>query len=731
MSAAHASEDSGTSRLISLKIDGFRGFNKGVTLDFDASAVLIHGPNGSGKTSVFDALQWLFTSEIPRLAPFGLRKTDQYLRNAFSVNGQAVVEAVFRLDNTLLRASRRGDHRASILEVESGDIRTSGNAAERMLASRLAPGSLPLGEVLHTSGLLQQDDLRQILKTKPDERYRQLMRLLGLEVLEQFEQFVRERKTSARSTLVKSQRAYDEAAQRYDAARELLETAELQLQRVTQPADVQATIDRALAPHPQAWRLPEAFPLDRLPDLALEMGRRRAIIVDLRRQLARLPFDFPEDRQSGQQVPEEQLRGARAVVADAQTRLAEARTRRDSAAQVNDSFATMTSAALRLLPDSHGPSPCPVCSSEIDPLSVKQSLTLRSAEGGELAAAGEALAIAQRQHQVATQLLDEIEEAHNRELERQAERRHFEHEFAELVRRIQSLGSADEFGVRAVAQSPVTGAFDSRDLATRRDVVDDYLATLESAAASVESALQLLSQQQAAVRLGVERQSAIPRQRESVSSLRQNLETASSIVDRDRKLATIASTLADGTMSANSAIFRQRFQILEPLMNDVYSRLDPHPAFTHLSFNVESFRAKQTASATVLDAERDISMNPMLIFSSAQANIVVLSAFLALGWAAGNGSLPFVMLDDPLQAMDDVNVLGFADLARHLRRDRQLILATHEARFADLLERKLSGVQQGEDTIIHEFVGWSRGGPEIETTRFAQSEGAAPRVLRA
>ncbi len=41
-------------------------------------------------------------------------------------------------------------------------------------------------EVMATSGLLQQDDLRLLLRTKPDERYRQLLRLLGLESIERF-----------------------------------------------------------------------------------------------------------------------------------------------------------------------------------------------------------------------------------------------------------------------------------------------------------------------------------------------------------------------------------------------------------------------------------------------------------------------------------------------------------------------------------------------------------------
>ncbi|MHB8246267.1 MAG: hypothetical protein ACYDGN_13120 [Acidimicrobiales bacterium] len=73
-----------------------------------------------------------------------------------------------------------------------------------------------------------------------------------------------------------------------------------------------------------------------------------------------------------------------------------------------------------------------------------------------------------------------------------------------------------------------------------------------------------------------------------------------------------------------------------------------------------------------------------------------------------------LLLDDPFQAMDDVNVLGFADVCRHLRMERQLILSTHERRFAELLERKLAPRIPGFRTIVHDFVGWERSGPVIK-----------------
>ncbi|RJS47448.1 AAA family ATPase [Nocardioides cavernaquae] len=718
------------SRLVTLAIEGFRGFNRRVELDFDASAVLLHGPNGSGKTSVFDAVQWLLTADIPRLAPFGLRRTDQYLRNAFSDVTQAHVSATFRTRTELIRVTRRGDLRSSLLEVEDSNGRVSGPVAEDRMRSHLAPGALPLAEVLHTSGLLQQDDLRQILKTKPDERYRQLMRLLGLEALEQFEQFVRERKTAARARLAGSERSYEEAVRKYESAVEQLETSELQVTRVAPPADIRAAIQQALLPH-NAWRFEVVQPdLDGLPELSLDIGRRRREISTLKQRLLSWPSRLPD----GQEASVGDLAAGRSAadreLADAVQALASAQQAQARAASEGDSLARLSAAALPLLPDAHASAQCPVCLSEIDPVAVRDSLTKRSHDGEALAVANDILRAAQVRHRAAVDRVADVESAEVAQEDREAQRSAWQQEVAEYRRLLDELTTPSISGFNVSRPHPGLHADTADGFQAMREEVGDYLAALDAGASAVEAALQILSQQQAATRLAIERQNALPRQRETVALLNSEIERMATVVERDRKHATASSSLADSTMSANSSIFRKRFQTLEPLMNDVYSRLDPHPAFTHLSFNVESFRSRPTASATVLDSERDISVNPMLIFSSAQANIVVLSAFLALGWAAGNGSLPFVMLDDPLQAMDDVNVLGFADLARHLRRDRQVILATHEARFADLLARKLSGVRPGETLLVHKFTGWSRGGPEIETSAFTPVD-EAPRVLTA
>jgi hypothetical protein len=99
---------------------------------------------------------------------------------------------------------------------------------------------------------------------------------------------------------------------------------------------------------------------------------------------------------------------------------------------------------------------------------------------------------------------------------------------------------------------------------------------------------------------------------------------------------------------------------------------------------------------------------------------------LALCLATGQGGLPFVLLDDPLQSMDDVNVLGFADLCRFVRESKQVIMSTHERRLAGLLERKLAPRTTNDRTVVIEFESWSRSGPQVSAREVREqvSDGA-------
>ena len=107
------------------------------------------------------------------------------------------------------------------------------------------------------------------------------------------------------------------------------------------------------------------------------------------------------------------------------------------------------------------------------------------------------------------------------------------------------------------------------------------------------------------------------------------------------------------------------------------------------------------------------SRQPVHVLSSSQTNALAVAVFLSFNLGLSALPLQVMMLDDPLQSLDEVNLLGLIDLLRRTKEDRQLILSTHDRRFGALLERKLRPVDENQRTLMVELDGWSRGGVNV------------------
>lgn len=65
-------------------------------------------------------------------------------------------------------------------------------------------------------------------------------------------------------------------------------------------------------------------------------------------------------------------------------------------------------------------------------------------------------------------------------------------------------------------------------------------------------------------------------------------------------------------------------------------------------------------------------------FSSGQLSALVLSFTLSLNKVYGNTGLGLILIDDPVQAMDEINMASLTELLRNEFDDKQIILSTHE-----------------------------------------------------
>jgi exonuclease SbcC len=110
------------------------------------------------------------------------------------------------------------------------------------------------------------------------------------------------------------------------------------------------------------------------------------------------------------------------------------------------------------------------------------------------------------------------------------------------------------------------------------------------------------------------------------------------------------------------------------------------------------------------------------MLSAGNLNTAALTLFLALHLSVAR-KLPWLILDDPVQSMDDVHISQFAALLRSVSKglDRQVILAVHDRALFDYLVLELSPAFQDDRLITVELSrttdGKSIAYPQILTFR--------------
>lgn len=685
-----------------LRIEAFRGFRDPQEFDLDASAIIVSGPNGTGKTSFFDAIQWCLIGSLERVASLRAKRTVEHIVNQYRLGERASVEMELVVGSQRLKVRRVGDHGASSLEVEPSDgTRVFGDEAQRTLTTLLLRDGGPgLELALNTTGLMQQDVMRAMLQAKPADRYRHVSTVLGLGALEEFEDATKQAAKDAAATAEAASIERIRAATLLKAAQERLELLGEQMTRRPSMDALRDEVDGLLSSLPSglsAPQLPQKVNSDDLVSLAAGAGEVAALLSGITSEVGRLENskrtlpDEPTDEAINAALVAAEL--AERMGAESKSALSVVKTTLTAVERASSDVARLAAAAIPQLTNV-----CPVCRQTIDRAEVEAELRLRADESSAVLDARSAVAAAES-------------------AERDA---HFGHESALAAHR-RLVGFREAWDLYRKAEASLTFRMTNlRDSVSGFRIGGREVTDLRDQIGSIELALvQLRSRLLAA--LDILGDSAfvadIARSRSEVESLTEALAARQQRADELLRRSARMKALAEATVQARVEVTEERFNAVQPLVADIFSRLDPHPAFKSIEFELDTYYKKGTTSPLVRDVVEGVSADPLVIFSTSQANIAALSYFLAMGWSAGDRALPFVLLDDPVQSMDDVNVLGFADLSRHIRSARQLIVSTHDRRFAGLLERKLAPRSLIDSTLVLEFRGWDRSGPTITSRR--------------
>jgi len=174
-------------------------------------------------------------------------------------------------------------------------------------------------------------------------------------------------------------------------------------------------------------------------------------------------------------------------------------------------------------------------------------------------------------------------------------------------------------------------------------------------------------------------------------------------------------------MDVKAAVENLQLDRYGPTINLLYQRLNTHPLFKEIRVLVDAAAqsVRITLSGLPAIAKDSVSgaLAPTRYFSEAQLNVLALSIFLSHSLQQRWSRFIPLLLDDPVQNMDDFNANGFIDCIRSLAadNDRQFVLSTSDVGFYRLLLLKLRCMNY--DGVIrfraYRFEGISAAGSQL------------------
>ncbi len=166
-----------------------------------------------------------------------------------------------------------------------------------------------------------------------------------------------------------------------------------------------------------------------------------------------------------------------------------------------------------------------------------------------------------------------------------------------------------------------------------------------------------------------------------------------------------AKTIANAATSVRSGIVRDVFSgSLNKAWRDLFVRLAPHEQFVPQFRLPNQGGGKVEAVLETLHRSGQSSGPPGAMLSQGNLNTAALTLFLALNLSIPS-QLPWLLLDDPVQSMDDVHIAQFAALLRTFSKGlgKQVVIAVHERALFEYLTLELSPAFAGDSLITVEI----------------------------
>ena len=208
------------------------------------------------------------------------------------------------------------------------------------------------------------------------------------------------------------------------------------------------------------------------------------------------------------------------------------------------------------------------------------------------------------------------------------------------------------------------------------DGLEQYLTAERDRLINLERALHTLEASQSV--------SKIQSLEDRIATFRKEADGAAAQVEESERALASAKAMERGVHSISGEIIDERLAQISPLLNELYQRLRPHHDWRSIEYRIRG-DVRRFLSLKVGDG-----LNPQFIFSSGQRRAAGLAFLLSVHLARAWTPWRTLLLDDPIQHIDDFRALHLIEVLAAFRLDgRQIICAVEDSALANLLCRRL------------------------------------------
>ena len=169
-----------------------------------------------------------------------------------------------------------------------------------------------------------------------------------------------------------------------------------------------------------------------------------------------------------------------------------------------------------------------------------------------------------------------------------------------------------------------------------------------------------------------------------VEQLRAQLDDETAKLTAAERAVEAARQIDHAAREVPNQVLTEQFDTVMPLLKELYQRLRPHTDWREIEIDFGG-RVRASLNFTVGDGR-----NPQFLFSSGQRRAAGVAFLLAIHLSRPWCRLRSLLLDDPVQHIDDYRALNLVEVLSAVRRTgRQVIVAVEDPALADVLCRRL------------------------------------------